>query len=83
MTIVFTPTFPHSSKIATFGSSENKSQLIEVICGHLLSICCSSQMQYYLIVKGSSMIPRQVKTVLIIETTDLSATHNKDAIIIA
>ena len=41
-----TPTSPLPSKITTLGSSENKSQLIELICDHLLSICCLLQMQY-------------------------------------
>ena len=44
-----TPISPLPSKITTLGSSANKSQLIELICDHLLSICCSHQMQYSLI----------------------------------
>ena len=44
-----TPISPLPSKITALGSSANKSQLIELICDHLLSICCSHQMQYSLI----------------------------------
>ena len=77
-----TPTFPLSSKITTLGSSENKSQLIEIICDHVLSICCSRQMQYSFIVTGSSMIPRRVQNDLIIEKTDLSPTHEEADVII-
>ena len=76
-----TPASPLPSKITTFGSSENKSQLIELLCDQLLSICCSRQMQYFLIVTGSSMIPRQVKNSLIIERTDPSTTHEEADVI--
>ena len=70
------------SKITTLGSSENKSQLIELICDHLQSICYSRQMQYYLVVTGSLMIPRQVRNGMIIERTDLSTTHEEADVII-
>ena len=77
-----TPTSPLPSKIATLGSSENKSQLTELICDHLLLICCSRQMQYSLIVTRSSMIPRQVQNGLIKERTDLSTNHEEADVII-
>ena len=65
------------TKMTTNGISENKSQLIELICDHLLSICCSRLMQYSLIVTSSSIIPRKVKNGLIIERTDLSTSHEE------
>ena len=72
-----TPTSPLPSKITTLGSSENKLQLIKLICDNLLSICCSHQMHYSLIVTGLSMIPRQVRNGLINERTDLSITYEQ------
>ena len=54
-----TPISPLLSKITTLGSSEKKSQLIELLHDHLLSVCCSRQMQYSVVVTGSSAIPRQ------------------------
>ena len=68
-------------KFTTLGSSENKWQLIELICDHLLSICCI-QMHYSLIVTRSSVIPRQIHNGLIIERTDLSTTHEEANVII-
>ena len=77
------PTFLLPSKITAHGSTKNNSQLIELMCDHLLLICCSRQIQYSLIVTGSSMIPRQVQNGLIKERTDLSTTHEEaDEIIV-
>ena len=67
-----TPTSPLPSKITTLGSSENTSQLIELICDHLLFTSDA-----VFINNGSSMIHRQVQNALIIEGTGLSTTHEE------